>query len=62
MAFDPDDAIACLQFEHYVAAEPRASDPRRLRSAYYALKPMLPRAAQLALQRLNARPKLACSE
>jgi peptidoglycan/xylan/chitin deacetylase (PgdA/CDA1 family) len=58
--FDLDDAIACFQFEHYVGGDggPSTSDEKTLRSFYYRLKPFLPRAAQLALQRANARRRL----
>ncbi len=58
--FGADDAIACVQFEHYVAngAGPVASDERRLKSLYYMLKPLLPRGLQLELQRVNARRRL----
>ena len=55
--FVADDAIACLQFEHYVA-----SDGQRLTSLYYALKPLLPRGVQLELQRSNAHRRLAAAE
>jgi hypothetical protein len=59
-AFDPDDAIACLQFEHYVGdgGGGAAAAGRGLRRAYYALKPLLPRRVQLELQRANARRQL----
>lgn len=57
--FDIDDAIACLQFEHYVEDEENpGGEERRLRQLYYLLKPLLPRAAQLELQRVNARRRL----
>jgi hypothetical protein len=58
--FDLDDAIASFQFEHYVGADggPTVADENRLRSLYYFVKPFLPRAAQLALQRANARRRL----
>jgi hypothetical protein len=52
--FDADDAIACLQFEHYVDATP-AEGARRARALYYKLKPFMPRPLQLELQRANAR-------
>jgi len=60
VAFDPDDAITCLQFEHYVAASTGAgtAGDRRLQGLYYLLKPLLPRAAQVELQRANARRRL----
>ena len=53
--FDPDDAIACVQYEHYVPPEPEG---KRLKALYYFLKPLLPRPAQLALQRWNAAQRL----
>ena len=58
--FDADDAIACLQFEHYVmaAANRGAGREKQLKALYYLMKPLLPRAAQLAMQRLNARRRL----
>lgn len=60
IAFDPDDAIACLQFEHYVTspADGGAGGAEQLRGLYYFLKPLLPRAAQLQVQRANARRRL----
>ena len=37
--FDPDDAIACLQFEHYLdAGAETGGDDRRLRRLYYAVE------------------------
>lgn len=58
--FDPDDAIACLQYEHYVGWDRSggATDAKRLKTLYYLLKPFMPRALQLELQRLNARRRL----
>lgn len=60
IAFDPDDAIGCLQFEHYVAQRSNggAGREKQLKALYYLLKPLLPRAAQLELQRANARRRL----
>src|SRR5262245_14031656 len=58
--FDADDAIACLQYEHYVGWDRSggATDAKRLKTLYYFLKPLMPRALQLELQRLNARRRL----
>lgn len=61
--FDPDDAIGCIQFEHYVnGGVETGGEDRRLKQLYYLLKPLMPRAAQLGLQRLNARRRLAAVE
>jgi peptidoglycan/xylan/chitin deacetylase (PgdA/CDA1 family) len=61
--FDPDDAIGCIQFEHYVGGgDAQTGEDRRLKQLYYLLKPLMPRAAQLALQRLNARRRLQSVE
>ena len=61
--FDPDDAIACFQFEHYIGATAQTGgDDDRLKQLYYLLKPLMPRAAQLALQRVNARRRLQSVE
>ena len=61
--FDPDDAIGCIQFEHYVNGGVQTDgEDRRLKQLYYLLKPLMPRAAQLGLQRLNARRRLAAVE
>ena len=59
-AFDPDDAIACVQYEHYVesGASGAGGDGKLLKSMYYLLKPLMPRAVQLELQRVNARRRL----
>ncbi|HZO59536.1 MAG TPA: hypothetical protein VFB51_07585 [Solirubrobacterales bacterium] len=61
--FDPDDAIACVQFEHYVdgGAETGGED-HRLKQLYYLLKPLMPRPLQLGLQRVNARRRLQSVE
>lgn len=58
--FDPDDAIACLQFEHYLypGGFGSGTDSDRLKQLYYLCKPFLPRSVQLELQRLNARRRL----
>jgi peptidoglycan/xylan/chitin deacetylase (PgdA/CDA1 family) len=55
--FDPNDAIACIQFEHYVQLDP-PSHEKGLRSIYYRLKPVMPRSVQLTMQRVNARKRL----
>ncbi len=61
--FDPDDAIACFQFEHYIGATAQTGgDDPRLKQLYYLLKPLMPRSAQLALQRVNARRRLQSVE
>lgn len=58
-AFWPDDAIACIQLEHYVGAGAAGSGSEKgMRALYYLLKPLLPRAMQLHLQRANARKRL----
>ena len=58
--FDPDDAIACVQYEHYVGGGQGVApaDEKRLKSVYYLLKPFMPRGLQLELQRFNARRRL----
>jgi peptidoglycan/xylan/chitin deacetylase (PgdA/CDA1 family) len=62
-AFDPDDAIACFQFEHYVdSGAPAGGEDRRLKQLYYLLKPLMPRALQVGLQRVNARRRLQAVE
>ncbi len=61
--FDADDAIACFQFEHYIGATAQmGGEDRRLKQLYYLLKPLMPRSAQLALQRVNARRRLKAVE
>ncbi|MGQ0720112.1 MAG: hypothetical protein ACT4PE_00920 [Candidatus Eiseniibacteriota bacterium] len=55
----PDDAIANVQLERYVpAAAEDLGRESRLKSIYYLLKPVMPRAWQLAAQRTNARLRL----
>jgi hypothetical protein len=62
-SFEVDDAIACLQFEHYVDdAKDSGGEERRLRQLYYLLKPLMPRGAQLELQRVNARRRLRAAK
>lgn len=58
--FNADDAIACLQYEHYAAANSTRTTWTREFSKwlYYFLKPWMPRALQLTVQRLNARQRL----
>lgn len=61
--FGIDDAIACLQFELYIDHPQHAGgEERRLRQLYYLLKPLLPRPAQLELQRVNARRRLRSTQ
>jgi len=57
--FDPDDAIACVQYEHYLPPKPEG---KRLKALYYLFKPLLPRGAQLALQRWHAARRLRAVE
>ena len=45
-----------------MAGAQTGGDDRRLKQLYYLLKPLMPRAAQLALQRLNARRRLQAVE
>ncbi len=59
--FFPDDAVANVQLERYVAGTAGAPDAAReagLKRLYYALKPVLPRALQIHAQRVNARARL----
>ncbi len=57
--FTPDNAVTNVQFERYVRRDTAgATRTDFLRKSYYALKPLMPRAVQLALQRANARSRL----
>jgi peptidoglycan/xylan/chitin deacetylase (PgdA/CDA1 family) len=59
-AFDPDEAVENMQFERYVSSDlAGGASATVLKRLYYLLKPMLPRGAQLAAQRANARRRLA---
>ncbi len=57
--FRPDVSIESVQLERYtgaVAAE--GAKTRLLKTAYYLLKPLMPRSAQLAAQRMNANSRM----
>ncbi|MEE9270926.1 MAG: polysaccharide deacetylase family protein [Candidatus Krumholzibacteria bacterium] len=61
--FDPENAIANLQFERYVPhSTPDARKTEFLKKVYYLLKPLMPRSLQLTAQRANARSRLASVE
>ncbi|MGH2570698.1 MAG: hypothetical protein ACRDGR_05705, partial [bacterium] len=63
VAFLPDGAIANLQLERYAGKDaPGSARTAALRKIYYLLKPVMPRAMQLAAQRANARSRLASVE
>src|SRR5262245_12464745 len=60
-SFLPDDAIANVQLERYVAAAAGGGGAQRealLKRVYYLLKPVLPRPLQIHAQRVNARARL----
>jgi hypothetical protein len=62
-AFLPDDAIANLHLERYAGKDaPGSARTAALKKIYYLLKPVMPRAMQLAAQRANARSRLASVE
>jgi peptidoglycan/xylan/chitin deacetylase (PgdA/CDA1 family) len=55
LPFDPDDAIRACWSEAYLATSSPARGTRAARGAYYALRPLLPRAAQIRMRRAYSR-------
>jgi hypothetical protein len=58
LPFDPDDAIFALQSESYLSsgsAAPREAVKGLARKAYYRVRPLLPRSAQLSMRRMFSR-------
>jgi hypothetical protein len=51
LPFDPDEAMRSLWREEYAATGPNAGVRRRVRSAYYLARPLIPRRGQILLRR-----------
>jgi len=62
MPFDPNEAITALRFERYVPASRRTVLPTPLLSAYYSVKPLLPKAVKFKLRQAMARRTLTSEQ
>lgn len=54
LPFDPDEAIDALRFERYMAPSKKTVLPRPVLSAYYAVRPLIPKSLKLLMRRAVA--------